>query len=105
MQMLWLKGLQKEAMGNVFETSIFAELVKKYSADALFYWRTKDKKEIDFIVRSREQILPIEAKLTFERSTPLALRYFTSHYDLKEYRIVALQGKPGNQFQIYPWDL
>ena len=28
MQMLWLKGLQKEIIGNVFETAIFAELAK-----------------------------------------------------------------------------
>ncbi len=32
-------------MGNVFETGVFAELVKKYSHEAVFYWRTKDKKE------------------------------------------------------------
>jgi len=29
MQMLWLKGLQKEIIGNVFETAVFAELIKK----------------------------------------------------------------------------
>ena len=51
MQMLWLKGLQKEVMGNVFETGVFAELVKKYSHEAVFYWRTKDKKESDFILK------------------------------------------------------
>jgi len=30
MQLLWLKGLQKEVLGQVFETGIFAELAKKY---------------------------------------------------------------------------
>lgn len=105
MQMLWLKGLQKEVIGNVFETAIFAELVKKYSRDAVFYWRTKDKKEIDFIVRARENILPIEAKLTFEQSTPAALPYFAGHYGISDYRIVGLQGKPKKEFQVYPWDL
>jgi len=29
MQMLWLKGLQREVIGQVFETGVFAELVKK----------------------------------------------------------------------------
>src|SRR3990172_3732847 len=42
MQMLWLKGLQKEIIGNVFETAIFAELAKKYTHNAVSYWRTKD---------------------------------------------------------------
>ncbi len=33
MQMLWLKRLQTELIGSVFETSLFAELVKKTRAD------------------------------------------------------------------------
>ena len=49
--MLWLKGLQKEIIGNVFETAIFAELAKKYTHNAVSYWRTKDGKEIDFILK------------------------------------------------------
>lgn len=80
MQVLWLKGLQKEVMGNVFETGVFAELVKKYSHEAVFYWRTKDKKEIDFILKIRNAILPIEVKLNFEQFNPSAIDYFNSHY-------------------------
>jgi predicted AAA+ superfamily ATPase len=52
LQMLWLKGLQREILGSVFETAVFSELIKKYPADSVYYWRTKDKKEIDFILNS-----------------------------------------------------
>lgn len=45
MQMLWLKGLQKELIGNVFETSIFSELVKRFGMESVRYWRTKDMLE------------------------------------------------------------
>lgn len=45
MQMLWLKSLQREIIGSVFETAIFCELAKKYPKDSFFYWRTADKKE------------------------------------------------------------
>ena len=51
MQMLWLKRLQREVLGPVFETSIYAELLKRYAADQIGYWRTTDKKEIDFILQ------------------------------------------------------
>lgn len=105
MQMLWLKGLQKEIMGNVFETGVFAELVKKYSHEAVFYWRTKDKKEIDFILKVRNAILPIEVKLNFEQFNPSAIDYFNSHYKLNNYKVVSLNGRPKNEFYVYPWDL
>lgn len=105
MQMLWLKGLQKELIGNVFETGIFAEMVKKYTQEAIFYWRTKDKREIDFILRIKNTILPVEVKLNFEQFNPAAIRYFNSHYGIERYKVVGLNGEPKNEFYAYPWDV
>ena len=105
MQMLWLKGLQKEIIGNVYETGIFAELVKKYTNGAIFYWRTKDKKEIDFILKIKNQMLPIEAKLNFEQFNPSAIQYFNKHYGVNDYRVVGLKGEPKNKFYVHPWDV
>ena len=104
MQMLWLKGLQKEIIGNVFETGIFAELVKKYTHEAIFYWRTKDKKEIDFILKIKTSILPIEVKLNFEQFNPTAVQYFNKHYNINKYKVIGLNGKPKSEFYVYPWD-
>ncbi|OGP31003.1 MAG: hypothetical protein A2073_01570 [Deltaproteobacteria bacterium GWC2_42_11] len=104
MQMLWLKGLQKELIGNVFETGIFAELVKKYTHEAIFYWRTKDKKEIDFILKVKNSILPIEVKLNFEQFNPTAVQYFNKHYSIDKYKVIGLNGKPKSEFYVYPWD-
>lgn len=105
MQMLWLKGLQKELIGSVFETGIFAELVKRHDKDSVYYWRTKDKKEIDFIVRIKKDVLPVEVKLHFEQFRPTAVNYFTEKYGLKKYKVVGLDGKPKNEFQVYPWEI
>ena len=105
MQMLWLKGLQKEIIGNVFETAIFSELVKNYGKDKAFYWRTTDKKEIDFILRVKNRILPIEIKLNFEQVNLTALRYFNKYYKLKDYRIIGLKGDRKNKSYIFPWSL
>ncbi|MBI4825359.1 MAG: ATP-binding protein [Nitrospirae bacterium] len=105
MQMLWLKGLQKELIGSVFETGIFAELVKKYDKDSVYYWRTKDGKEIDFILRIKKSLLPVEVKLNFEQFRPTAVNYFNEKYSLKKYKVAGLDGKRKNEFQVYPWEL
>jgi len=105
MQMLWLKNLQKEIIGNVFETSIFSELVKIYDKDAVLYWRTKDKKEIDFIVRKNNSYIPIEAKLNFNKFNPVAIRYFQEKYHINKYNVVGLAGDMRGKEYIYPWSL
>jgi hypothetical protein len=105
MQMLWLKQLQKEILGPVFETSIFMELIKEHGTENVFFWRTKDQKEIDFIVRSGNRILPVEAKLNFSQASTTALTYFCEKYDLSHHAVVGLNGEPKGKFQHYPWDI
>lgn len=105
MQMLWLKGLQKELIGNVFETGIFVELIKKYGKDSVFYWRTTAKKEIDFILKIRNAILPVEVKLKFEQFNPSAINYFKGRYGIRNYNVVSLYGNPKDKFYVYPWQI
>jgi len=104
MQMLWLKGLQREIIGQAFETGVFAELVKKYGRESVFFWRTKDKKEIDFILKMKDALIPIEVKLNYEQFNPTAIRYFNERYGIDNYRVVGLNGKLKDQRCVYPWD-
>jgi predicted AAA+ superfamily ATPase len=105
MQMLWLKGLQKELIGNVFETSIFSELTKRFGMESVRYWRTKDKREIDFIVTRRDTPLPIEVKLNFAQCRQAALNYFSRYYDSDPYRVVALNGSKPEGHGAWPWEI
>lgn len=105
MQMLWLKELQKKVIGNVFETAVFAELARKYGGQSVFYWRTKDKKEIDFILKIKNEILPVEVKLNFEQFSPANVNYFNKEYNINGYRIAGLYGRIKNNFYIYPWGI
>jgi uncharacterized protein len=110
MQMLWLKRLQKELLGSVFETSVFTELVKRYGPSQVFYWRTQDKKEIDFILNLPETLLPVETKLHFPRSVPAVLHTFEAAYPSKGseepgYRLVGLDGEPTEAGMVHPWQL
>lgn len=109
MQMLWLKRLQKEVLGSVFETSVFSELVKKYGVDQVNYWRTKDKKEIDFVVKCPEALLPLEVKLQFPRTAPAELLYFMEIYPsetaVSGYKLVGLNGQSSTDGMVYPWQI
>jgi len=105
MQMLWLKQFQKEILGSVFETSIFAELIKGHGVDNVYYWRTQDKKEVDFVLRSGEKIIPIETKLSFPRNIPTGIHTWKESYKIEDYWIVGLDGNAGETGYIYPWQL
>jgi len=111
MQMLWLKRLQREVIGPVFETSIYAELLKRYGSQQVGYWRTADRREIDFVVRRPEATLLIEAKLTFPHGIPAALRAIpnaaetSTPGEVEDYRVVGLYGLPGEERMVFPWQL
>jgi len=108
MQMLWLKRLQTELLGTVFETSLFTELVKQYGTSAVTYWRTSDKKEIDFVLVRPQGHLPIEVKRHFPRTAPAVLKSFwqTTPPDADApYLVIGLEGEPPDRQSIYPWQL
>lgn len=106
MNILWLKEFPKEILGSIFETSIFSELVKKYGAEKVHFWRTSDKKEIDFVVKDKNILLPIEAKLNFFKANASAMKYFSAEYGIHEYKTVSLYGKREDKTATaYPWGL
>lgn len=106
MNMLWLKEFPKEILGQAFETSIYSELIKKYGTDAVAFWRTTDKKEIDFILKTGGTLLPIEAKVDFARVNDSAMRSFADEYMIKQYKTVAVHGdKNSHDSTSYPWEL
>jgi predicted AAA+ superfamily ATPase len=60
-------ALEAGAMSGVaFETFAFVEILKSYwhrgVEPAIYYYRDKDKKEIDFIIEDGEKLYPIEVK-------------------------------------------
>jgi predicted AAA+ superfamily ATPase len=49
--------------GAMRENAVFSELQKNTQLlDNIYYWRTKNKAEVDFIYSRGEQIIPIEVK-------------------------------------------
>ncbi len=63
------KTLESGAMsGAIFETFVVSEIIKSYWHNGkeapLFYYRDKDKKEIDLLIFQDQEIFPIEIKKT-----------------------------------------
>jgi len=61
----------------------------------LHFWRTRDNAEVDFIVNTGQQIVPIEVKFTHLKSPEMSrsFRSFLSKYSPKEAYIVHLGSK------------
>jgi uncharacterized protein len=108
MQMLWLKRLQTEMLGSVFETSIFSELVKQNRVEDVTYWRTMDKKEIDFVLKRPQGPLPVEVKIHFPRAIPPVFKSFWQGEEIgvnTSFQVVSLYGETEDQQMIFPWQL
>lgn len=107
MNMLASGSLPSEISGAGFETSVFGELVKSAGRERVNYWRTQDKKEIDFVLARGETISPIEVKLNAASFNPTAINYFAEKYDVQHGYCVSMSGvysgKPGT-VHIRPWE-
>lgn len=104
-QMLWLRQLPQNIFGHLLETSIFAELVKKYGRKAIHYWRTKQHQEIDFVVSLKNQLIPIEVKENFRKTSRRTIELFQKKYQTDQGKIVALRGEKVSPRAFYPWEL
>ncbi len=108
MQLLAGRKLQAVLGGPAFETAVFSDLVKG-GGDSPFFWRTQDKKEIDFIIQSKRQVVPVEVKLNAAGFKPAAMKYFMDHYNIRTGVCLSLTGDklPGDDKikLIRPWEL
>ncbi|MCD6094282.1 MAG: ATP-binding protein [Candidatus Omnitrophica bacterium] len=103
--LLWLKIISPQILGEVFETAVFSQLVKTFGKGFLYYWRTKDKKEIDFILKMKNKIIPIEVKINFASFSKRPLNYFLEKYKLKKYYCIGLKGEKKEKEFISPWEI
>ena len=109
LNMLTKKFLPTAVDGQMFETAIFSELVKNFGSRNINFWRTMDKKEIDFILMQKDKLVPIEVKLNSTRFKFTPIKYFVQKYDTKNRYCISLEGElPDNPLQlsrVYPWEI
>lgn len=97
MHLLWLKEFPKIVLGNVFETFVFLELMKLNKK--INFWRTTNKQEVDFIIKTKE-LYAIEVKYNFQNLDNSSLRFFSNEYACKTTTI----GLKGEKRGKYIWE-
>jgi uncharacterized protein len=103
-QLLNNKELTQSTNGNLFECSVFAELIKEYGSSCVYYWRTKNDSEVDFVLDHKAGIIPIEVKYNFEQFRSTAITNFVTKYSTINYKVIGLNGNKSKDC-IFPWEV
>ncbi|MCX7917807.1 MAG: ATP-binding protein [bacterium] len=76
-----------------FQNFVFALLKERLNfMDKIFFWRTKDKSEVDFIIDLGQTLIPIEVKYKKMQTPeiPRSLKNFIERYNVKKAYVVNL---------------
>ena len=85
-----------------FETSVFNYINNSYLVENIYFYRTFDKKEIDFILNWK----PFEVKLNYNYKKITALEFFERKYGKKWNVITLNKQKKDSKYEIYyPWEI
>ena len=106
-QLLARKGFPKDITGSLLENAVFSEFRKSADVGELHYWRTQDGKEIDFIIRKGDSIIPVEVKVAGSKLNRTALRSFSENYHPKKIVCLTLEeisDSSGDVEMRYPWE-
>lgn len=77
--------------GALLENAIYLELQKNlHISEELYYWRTKNVTEVDFVLRMDEHLFPIEAKLGSQKTIPPSIRSFSESHNVQHAFILNL---------------
>lgn len=92
---------QFEIDGACLENAIFSDLFHSHRFENIKFYRTQDKKEIDFIIDE----IPYEVKLNYNGKPLTALEYFEKKYAQKGNIISLTKNENSKYLQYYPWEI
>lgn len=75
---------QTKYFGQNIENFIMTEFLKNNKKNLVYYWRSKNKLEVDFVIKKNINLTPIEIKSGNEENVPDGLKQFISNYKPKE---------------------
>lgn len=100
----WLRNFcddNFELSWNSFENSFFEYVNNAYKAKNINFYRTQDKKEIDFILDWNSY----ELKLFYNWKKLIALDYFEGKYS-KRWNVITLEKNTNNNYDVnFPWEV
>lgn len=90
-----------ELIWNSFENIFFNSINNSYKFEKINFYRTNDKKEIDFILDEN----PFELKISYNWKSITSLDYFYEKYS-KKWTIITLNKKENIKYNIFfPWEI
>ena len=101
------KELSNKIDGHIFENSIFNYLRRKTKTKNIYFWRTTNKQEVDFVIKYMK-LTAIEVKYSYRDKYMKNLQYFSSNYQTENnYCVTMKKGdtKLKNIKQLYPWQI
>lgn len=88
--------------GSVVENFVYNHLFLTFPEDNIYFYRTISKSEIDFIVKDKNRLVPIEVKFQKNANIPVSIRNFNKNYaDRIDYNIIVTLNKLGFQNNTY----
>jgi hypothetical protein len=80
--------------GNVIENFVYNHLSLSFSEENIYFYRTISKSEIDFIIKDKDRLIPMEVKFQENANVPVSVRNFSKNYaDRINYNIVVTLDK------------
>jgi len=92
-------GIFTEFKGIVAENFVLCELVNK-NGDTPYYWKSENRAEVDFVVQSGMDIVPIEVK-SADNTKARSLAEYAKKYSPKRTVITSLKNAGGNHVPLY----
>ena len=69
-------------LGSLVETSVFTSLLRKLSPlEEVYFWRTKNRQEVDFIIHTKGGYVPVEVKWRNDLKVTTSLKNFVRSYN------------------------
>jgi len=92
-------GVFKEFKGAVAENYVLCELVNK-NGDVPFYWKSGNTAEVDFVIQSGVDIVPVEVKAA-DNVRARSLTEYSKKYSPNKVVITSLKNNGGNFVPLY----
>jgi predicted AAA+ superfamily ATPase len=89
----------KEFRGAVTENFVLCELVNK-KGEVPFYWKSGNTAEVDFVVQSGMDIVPLEVKSS-DNVRARSLAEYVRKYSPRRMAITSLKNAGGNHIPLY----
>lgn len=109
MNLLNYREFISKVTGQMLENVVYTMLRKRVSNENIYYWRTKDQHEIDFVIKKNKKITLFEVKLRYTGQSLNNILYFMDKYKNSDAYIVTLEKakyiSQENIKIIYPWEL